>query len=52
MLYFYEAMVLVFSSALLGVMVGMTIGYTMTLSFTQGGQLTWGRHSNRGSSSE
>jgi hypothetical protein len=31
MLYFYEAMVLVFSSALLGVMVGMTIGYTMTL---------------------
>ena len=31
MLYFYEAMVLVFASALLGVMVGMTIGYTMTL---------------------
>ena len=31
MLYFYEAMVLVFASALLGVIVGMTIGYTMTL---------------------
>ena len=31
MLYFYEAMVLVFASAFLGVIVGMTIGYTMTL---------------------
>jgi ABC-type antimicrobial peptide transport system permease subunit len=31
MLYFYEAMVLVFASAILGVIVGMTIGYTMTL---------------------
>jgi len=30
-LYFYEAIVLVLSSCLLGVMVGMTVGYTMTL---------------------
>ena len=31
MLYFYEALVLVFSSCLLGVAIGMTVGYTMTL---------------------
>jgi ABC-type antimicrobial peptide transport system permease subunit len=31
MLYFYEAMVLVFASSILGVMVGMIVGYTMTL---------------------
>ena len=33
-LYFYEAIVLVLSSCLLGVMVGMTVGYTMTLQQT------------------
>lgn len=31
MLYFYEALVLVFSSCILGVFIGMTVGYTMTL---------------------
>jgi ABC-type lipoprotein release transport system permease subunit len=31
MLYFYEAMILVLASCLLGVMVGMIVGYTMTL---------------------
>ncbi len=31
MLYFYEALVLVFSSCLLGVAIGMIVGYTMTL---------------------
>lgn len=31
MLYFYEASVLVLASCLLGVMVGMIMGYTMTL---------------------
>jgi ABC-type antimicrobial peptide transport system permease subunit len=30
-LYFYEAIVLVLSSCLLGVMVGMVVAYTMTL---------------------
>ena len=32
MLYFYEAMILVLASCLLGVMVGMIVGYTMTLT--------------------
>lgn len=31
MLYFYEACVLVLASCLLGVIVGMMVGYTMTL---------------------
>jgi ABC-type antimicrobial peptide transport system permease subunit len=31
MLYFYEALVLVFSSCIMGVAIGMTVGYTMTL---------------------
>jgi ABC-type antimicrobial peptide transport system permease subunit len=31
MLYFYEALVLVFSSCILGVAIGMIVGYTMTL---------------------
>ncbi len=31
MLYFYEAMVLVLASCLMGVMVGMVVGITMTL---------------------
>ncbi len=30
-LFFYEAIVTVFSSCFLGMMIGMTIGYTMTL---------------------
>jgi len=33
-LYFYESIVLVFSSCLLGVMVGMVVAYTMTLQQT------------------
>ena len=31
MLYFYEAVVLVMASSLLGIMIGSTVGYTMTL---------------------
>ena len=31
LLYFYEALILVLSSCLLGVMIGMTVGYTMAL---------------------
>lgn len=31
MLYFYEAMVLVLASCLMGVMIGMVVGYTMML---------------------
>ena len=31
MMYFYEASILVLASCLLGVMVGMIMGYTMTL---------------------
>jgi len=31
LLYFYEAVILVFASCLLGIMVGIAIGYTMTL---------------------
>jgi len=31
MLYFYEALVLVFSSSILGIAIGMAVGYTMTL---------------------
>ena len=31
LLYFYEAVVLVFSSCLLGLMIGMAVGYTMML---------------------
>jgi putative ABC transport system permease protein len=31
MLYFYEALVLVFAACTLGVMVGTTVGYTITL---------------------
>ena len=31
LLYFYEAMVLVLASSLTGIMVGMVVGYTMTV---------------------
>lgn len=31
MLYFYEALVLVFASCILGVIIGMLVGYTMML---------------------
>ena len=31
MIYFYEALILVLSSCLLGVMIGMTVGYTMAV---------------------
>jgi putative ABC transport system permease protein len=31
LLFFYEAIILVFSSCFLGMMIGMVIGYTMTL---------------------
>jgi len=31
MLYFYEAIVLVIASSLMGIMVGMVVGYTMTI---------------------
>ena len=31
LLFFYEAIILVFSSCFLGMMIGITIGYTMTL---------------------
>jgi len=31
LLYFYEAVILVFASCLLGIMIGILIGYTMTL---------------------
>lgn len=31
LLYFYEALVLVFASSLTGVMVGMVVGYTMSV---------------------
>ncbi len=31
MLYFYEAMVLVLASCIMGIMVGMVVGYTMTI---------------------
>lgn len=31
LLYFYEALILVLSSCLLGVMIGMTVGYTMAV---------------------
>ena len=31
LLFFYEAIILVFSSCFLGMIIGMTIGYTMTL---------------------
>ena len=34
MLYFYEAMVLVLASSLMGVMIGMMVGYTMTVQET------------------
>lgn len=30
-LYFYEALILVLSSCLLGVVIGMTVGYTMAI---------------------
>ena len=33
LLYFYEALVLVLASSTLGVMVGVTVGYTMTLEY-------------------
>mmetsp|Transcript_12083 Transcript_12083/g.16404 ORF Transcript_12083/g.16404 Transcript_12083/m.16404 type:complete len:94 (+) Transcript_12083:2942-3223(+) len=31
LLYFYEALILVLSSCLLGVVIGMTVGYTMAM---------------------
>lgn len=31
MLYFYEAVVLILASSLMGVMIGMVVGYTMTV---------------------
>lgn len=31
LIYFYEALLLVLSSCLLGVLIGMTVGYTMAL---------------------
>jgi len=31
LLYFYEATILVFASCLLGIMIGIIVGYTMTL---------------------
>jgi ABC-type antimicrobial peptide transport system permease subunit len=31
LLYFYEAVILVLASCLLGIMIGILIGYTMTL---------------------
>ena len=31
MLYFYEAMVLVMASCVTGIMIGMVVGYTMTV---------------------
>jgi ABC-type antimicrobial peptide transport system permease subunit len=31
MLYFYEAIILVFSSSVLGIMIGLIVGYTMAL---------------------
>lgn len=31
MLYFYEAMILVLASCTLGILVGMVVGYTMSL---------------------
>ena len=31
LLYFYESVVLIFASCLLGVMIGLLVGYTMTL---------------------
>ena len=33
MLYFYEALILVLSSCILGVLIGMIVGYTMLLQF-------------------
>ena len=33
MLYFYEALILVLSSCTLGVLIGVTVGYTMLLQF-------------------
>ena len=33
MLYFYEALVLVFSSSLLGILIGVVVGSTMMLQF-------------------
>ena len=33
MLYFYESLVLVLSSCILGVLIGMVVGYTMLLQF-------------------
>ena len=34
MLYFYEALVLILASCILGCMIGMTVGYVMTLEYT------------------
>ena len=33
MLYFYEALILVLSSCILGVLIGVAVGYTMLLQF-------------------
>mmetsp|Transcript_38324 Transcript_38324/g.50279 ORF Transcript_38324/g.50279 Transcript_38324/m.50279 type:complete len:86 (-) Transcript_38324:205-462(-) len=33
MLYFYEALILVFSSCLMGIIIGTMVGYTMLLQF-------------------
>lgn len=33
MLYFYEALVLVLTSCILGVLIGIVVGYTMLLQF-------------------
>jgi ABC-type lipoprotein release transport system permease subunit len=31
LLYFYEALIIVFSSSILGIMIGLVVGYTMAL---------------------
>lgn len=31
LLYFYEAMVLVFASSMMGIIIGMVVGYTLTI---------------------
>lgn len=31
MLYFYESMILVFASSCMGIMIGMVVGYTLTV---------------------